>query len=156
MIFLIVAAILVLDQVTKLLIVKNLALSQSVPLINGVFHLSLVYNRGAAFGIFKDQTNLFVFTSVIAIILLSVALKNHLREKISSYNLALALVLAGAMGNLIDRLHFGYVVDFLDFRVWPVFNIADSAITVGAVLLGWHLLFSGKRDKVNKNPSFFQ
>jgi len=156
MIFLIVAAILVLDQVTKLLIVKNLALSQSVPLINAVFHLSLVYNRGAAFGIFKDQTNLFVFTSVIAIILLSVALKNHLREKISSYNLALALVLAGAMGNLIDRLHFGYVVDFLDFRVWPVFNIADSAITVGAVLLGWHLLFSGKRDKVNKNPSFFQ
>jgi len=69
-------------------------------------------------------------------------LKHNKNRK--SYNIFLSLILAGALGNLVDRVFFGYVIDFLDFRIWPVFNIADSAISIGAILLGWSILF--KKD----------
>ena len=74
-------------------------------------------------------------------------LKAGRRNKITLDNLALSLICAGGIGNLIDRLVYGYVIDFLDFRIWPVFNLADSAITVGAVLLCWSILFSKKQKK---------
>jgi signal peptidase II len=100
-----------------------------------------VHNRGAAFGILKNQLFLFILSSIFAIILIYFNLKkSRNKNKLSLNNLALGLILSGAIGNLIDRLLLGYVVDFLDFRVWPVFNVADSAITVGAVLLAWSLL----------------
>lgn len=133
MIFIIVILILSLDQLTKAVAIKNLAHNQSLPVIKGVFHLTLVHNRGAAFGILKNQTPLFIFSSLLAITLIYSALKKKERNK--CYQVALSLILAGALGNLIDRLFFGYVIDFLDFRVWPVFNVADSAITIGAALL---------------------
>jgi len=139
MIPVIVSAILVLDRLTKFLVTKELNLNSSVPLIKGVFHITLVHNRGAAFGFLKNQLPLFIVTSLIAIILIWRALKSNKYAKI--YTIALSLILSGALGNLIDRLFYGYVIDFLDFRVWPVFNIADSAITVGAVILGWSILF---------------
>ena len=100
-------------------------------------HLTLVHNRGAAFGILKGQLYLFIFTTIIAIILIYRSLKN---TSCNLYRVSLWLILAGAAGNLIDRVRFGYVVDFLDFRIWPVFNIADSAITIGAILLGWSII----------------
>ena len=138
MIFIIVITVLSLDQLTKFLVTKNLLLNQSVALIKGIFHLTLIHNRGAAFGILKNQTPLFIITSLFDIILIYFNLQAH--KKASSYSIALSLILAGALGNLIDRLFLGYVIDFLDFRIWPVFNIADSAITVGAVLAGWSIL----------------
>jgi signal peptidase II len=141
----IVLTVLSLDQLSKVIISRSLYFNQSVPVIKGFFHLTLVHNRGAAFGILKNQAALFIFTSLFAIILLILSLKNNRHKKL--FSVALSLILAGALGNLIDRLFFGYVIDFLDFRVWPVFNIADSAITVGAVLLGWTLLW--QRD-INK------
>ncbi|MFA4889529.1 MAG: signal peptidase II [Candidatus Omnitrophota bacterium] len=134
----VVLVILALDQLSKILIVKNLFLGQSLPVINGVFHLSLVHNRGAAFGILNNLTPLFILTSLAAVILIFASLKKN--RSISLENFALSLILAGALGNLIDRIFLGYVIDFLDFRVWPVFNVADSAITVGAILLGWKIL----------------
>lgn len=140
MIFIIVSIILSLDQLTKFLVTKNLLLNQSVPIIKGVFHITLIHNRGAAFGILKNQILLFVFTSIFAIILIYFNLKNNRYKK--SYSIFLSLILAGALGNLIDRLFFGFVIDFLDFRIWPVFNIADSAITIGAILLAWSMLRS--------------
>lgn len=131
------------DQLTKYIIVNKLSLDQSAPLIKGIFHLTLVYNRGAAFGILRNQIPLFIFTSLIAIFLIYL---NYKKNKESfSYNLSLALILAGALGNLIDRLLFGFVIDFLDFRIWPVFNIADSAITVGAFLLACTIFRHNKR-----------
>lgn len=142
MILIIVSAILFTDQLTKFLAIRSLALNQSIPVIKGVFHLSLVHNRGAAFGILKNQLPLFILTAVLAIILIFFNLRYNKHRKL--YSIALSLILAGAIGNLFDRLRFGYVIDFLDFRVWPVFNVADSAITVGAILLGWSLL---KPDK---------
>lgn len=140
MIFIIALFILLLDQSTKLLAVKNLILNQSVPLIRGVLHLSLIHNRGAAFGILKNQTPLFVSVSVFAVILIYFALRDNRCKRFSFYSISLAFILAGAFGNLLDRIRFGYVIDFLDFRVWPVFNVADSAITIGAILLGYSIL----------------
>jgi signal peptidase II len=135
MIFIVLLIILFLDQLTKFIVAKNLALNQSLPVIKGIFHISLIHNRGAAFGILKSQGPIFILTAIFAIILIYLDLKKNKHKKI--YSISLSLILAGAIGNLIDRLVFGYVIDFLDFRIWPVFNVADSAITVGAVLLGW-------------------
>ena len=143
MIFIIVSAILVLDRVTKFLVSNELNLNSSVPFINGVFYISLVHNRGAAFGFLKNQLPLFIVTSLTAIILIWRALKSNKYSK--TYTIALSLILAGALGNLVDRLLYGYVIDFLDFRVWPVFNVADSAITIGAIILGWSIIFSKDR-----------
>jgi signal peptidase II len=144
MIYVIVTLIIFLDQLTKFLATKYLLLNQSQPIIKGFLHLTLIHNRGAAFGILKNQVPLFIFTSILAIILIYFNLKGTKHKKPLIYNFSLSLVLAGALGNLIDRLFLGYVIDFLDLRIWPVFNIADSAITIGAILLGWSILIEKK------------
>lgn len=136
--FCVVAGILVLDQASKFFITSNLSLHQSTPLIRGILHLTLVHNRGAAFGILRNQAPLFIITSLCAIILIVRDLKNSAHHFI--YKTALSLILGGALGNLIDRVCWGHVVDFIDFRVWPVFNVADSAITIGVCLLGYSIL----------------
>jgi signal peptidase II len=142
MIFIIVILILSLDQFTKFLVNNKLSLYQTIPVIKEVFYISLVHNRGAAFGLFKNQAYLFILTALFAIILIYFSLKES--RKVSLYSASLGFILAGTIGNLIDRLRFGYVIDFLDFRIWPVFNIADSAITIGAIVLGWCIIF--KKD----------
>ena len=136
--------ILCVDQLTKFIIHKNLLLNQSFPVIKGIFHLTLIHNRGAAFGILKNQIPLFVFTSILSVILIYFYLRKDKHKKLSITTLSLSLILGGALGNLIDRIFLGYVVDFLDFRVWPVFNLADSAITMGAILFGYSILNSKK------------
>lgn len=134
----IVLLVLALDQLSKFILNANLALNESIPLVKGVFSLTLIHNRGAAFGIFKNQVYIFIFISVIAIALVYSMLKNNKSDKL--YSLSLNLILAGALGNLFDRVFLGYVIDFLDFHIWPVFNIADSAITCGTLILGWVVL----------------
>jgi signal peptidase II len=138
----IVFVILSLDQASKAFISGKIQLNQTVPLINGVLDITLVHNRGAAFGILRNQVYLFIITAIAAVVLIYFALKNNRHNKY--HVVCLSLILAGAIGNLIDRLRFGYVIDFLNFYIWPVFNIADSAITIGAVFLGWALLI--KKD----------
>lgn len=145
MILVIVLAILSLDRLTKLIVTSNLLYNQSLPVIKGIFHITLVHNRGAAFGILKNQVPLFIFTSVFAIILIYLNLKDKSHGKL--YTVSLSLILAGALGNLIDRLLLGYVIDFLDFRIWPVFNIADSSITIGVILMGYSILCIQKSVK---------
>ncbi|MDD2688694.1 MAG: signal peptidase II [Candidatus Omnitrophica bacterium] len=135
MVFIIVVTILSLDQLVKFIVTKNLAFNSSLPVIKGIFHLTLVHNSGAAFGILKNQLALFIFTSIFAVILIYLNLKNNKHKKYIA--VSMSLILAGALGNLCDRLFFGYVIDYLDFRIWPVFNIADTSITIGAILLGW-------------------
>jgi len=141
--------ILCVDQLTKFLVHKYLLLNQSFPIIKGIFHLTLIHNRGAAFGILKNQIPLFIFTSVLAVILIYLNLRNDKPKKLSIPTLSLCLILGGALGNLVDRIFLGYVVDFLDFRVWPVFNLADSAITIGAILFGYSILNSKKNVSRN-------
>lgn len=142
----IVIFILFIDQLSKFIVSNTLLLNQPNPVIKSVFAITLVHNRGAAFGMMKGQTILFIATSICAIILIYRSLKINKHGATSLNSVALALILAGALGNLIDRLFFGYVIDFFDFHIWPVFNIADSSITIGAVLFGWHIL-SSERPK---------
>ncbi|MDD3088151.1 MAG: signal peptidase II [Candidatus Omnitrophica bacterium] len=139
----IVFLVLALDQLTKLIVTANLTLHDSIPLVKGVFSLTLIHNRGAAFGIFKNQLYIFIFISLIAVALIYSMLKNNKSDKL--YSLSLSLILAGALGNLLDRVFLGYVIDFLDFHIWPVFNIADSAITCGTLILGWVVLRPNSR-----------
>ena len=139
MIFIIVASVILVDQITKFFALRFLQLNTPVPLIKNFLNLTLVHNRGAAFGFLQHQLILFVLVSFFAIWLILINLKDKTNSVI--FKLALSLILGGAVGNLIDRLRFGFVIDFLDLRVWPVFNIADSVITIAALILTWELLF---------------
>jgi signal peptidase II len=144
----VISIIFFLDRLSKIIAVNNLTYGQSLPLIKGIFHLTLVYNRGAAFGILKNQLPFFILTTFLALGLVYFNLKSKKnRPPQRLYNLSLYLLAAGALGNLYDRFFFGHVIDFLDFRIWPVFNIADSAITIGAILLGWSVLRESKKSK---------
>jgi len=130
--------IIVVDRVTKLFFTDVLQYGESIPVIRNFFHFTLVHNTGIAFGFFKDQGVVLIIIPVIAIILLifNIFYYNQNDKALSHmYIIAFALILGGAIGNLIDRIQFGYAIDFIDFRVWPVFNVADSAITVGAVII---------------------
>lgn len=127
------------DQLTKLLVDRRFAPGENLPLIPSILHLTYVQNRGAAFGIFQGQQILFIGLALGVIVWLGWELA--IRPSASrAVQWGCALVLGGAVGNLVDRLRFGYVVDFIDLRVWPVFNVGDSAITVGVALLVWSSL----------------
>jgi signal peptidase II len=125
---------LVADQVTKTLVVMRLAPGESHPLLPPIISLTHVQNTGAAFGLFKGQQLVFVGLSLIVIGWLIWELRAPQRLA-SIVRWGSALILGGASGNLIDRLRLGYVTDFIDCHVWPVFNVGDSAITIGVGLL---------------------
>jgi len=136
---------LVLDQATKLYIDRAFRLYESLPVIDGLFSITYVRNQGAAFGIFSDHSLRVPFFIAIAVIA-SVGILWAIRrlqpgQKLASFSLA--LILSGAIGNLIDRIRLGEVIDFLDVywgrHHWPAFNVADSAISVGVVLLLWEM-----------------
>ena len=143
MIFLAVTVIVfVLDRVSKIAAVMFLSDVSTLPVFSPVFHLTLVRNPGGAFGLFPGFHFLFSWVALAAIaVLISLYLNGKWRKKTGE--LPLALILGGALGNLYDRFFFGGVIDFLDFRVWPVFNVADSCITIGVVLLLWKINKSG-------------
>lgn len=127
-----------LDQGTKWAAHAWLASARSLPVIPGIFHLTYVQNTGAAFGIFRGLPGLFILLAlaISGWLILELTRRNHP----PLIRLGLALMLGGAVGNLIDRVRLGHVVDFLDLRIWPVFNVADSAITIGVGLLMWLML----------------
>ncbi|HHW45099.1 MAG TPA: signal peptidase II [Desulfotomaculum sp.] len=127
-------AALVVDQVSKELIQRWMWEGESIAVIPHVFHITYIRNPGAAFGLFPYRTGFFVAVTLLVAAAVVVA---HLRLSPARHlmRISLGLVLGGAVGNLIDRLRFGLVVDFLDFRIWPVFNLADTAIVIGAFLL---------------------
>ena len=126
----------VLDQLSKLLAVKLLAPIGSVPLWEGVLHLTYVENRGAAFGMLAEHRWVFMSISTIAIIAIALYLYSG-RNTSKLYTSALMLIVSGGIGNMIDRIALGYVVDFVDFALidFAVFNIADSLVCIGAGLL---------------------
>ncbi len=122
------------DQLSKLLVVNTMSLNQSIPVIPNVFHITYVHNFGAAFGLLAHRTGFFILVAV-AVVLLLLAFLRYLPKEQKLLRAALVLQLGGAAGNLIDRVRVGYVIDFFDFRVWPVFNVADIAIVFGIGLL---------------------
>lgn len=127
----IVFLIILADQLSKFYITNFLKVGESFYLIKGIFHLTYVQNTGAAFGIFSGRQTLF---SILAFITIFIIIFSYRKIKSESFliNLGLAFILGGAIGNLLDRLTIGTVIDFLDFQIWPVFNLADSFICVGA------------------------
>ena len=133
-IFSIALFILVLDQFTKFVIKQNFHLNQSIPVINNIFHLTYITNTGSAFGLFKGLHIFFILFSVIVIIAIFYFI-GKIKKNEKALQFSVGLLLGGTIGNLIDRLFYGSVIDFIDFRIWPVFNIADSAVTISIVLL---------------------
>ena len=156
--FLIAAAVLLLDRLAKWAVASNIPLHDSVTVIPGFFHLTHVENTGAAFGLFAESTaqwkiGALVSFSVIALIIVSALLwKNS--HSLSTTTIGLSLILGGATGNLWDRMMTGHVVDFLDFYVgsyhWPAFNVADSAIVIGAILLVSEIVFAKSGNEAVK------
>ncbi len=138
--------IIILDQASKFIIRKNLQLFESRPVIKGIFHLTRVHNTGAAFGILKGHTGLFLMLGIILLFLVYRYFEKLIADD-AVKAIIFACIVGGAIGNFIDRFAFGYVVDFLDFRIWPVFNVADTAITIAVIAYIVHLIF--ERKKVN-------
>lgn len=132
--FLLILAVFALDRYTKMLIIRSMPLWASRPLWGRWLHLTHVRNTGAAFGFFGGRPLFLAAISAFFFILLY-----FWRKQLSQLNfwgkMALALIAGGAVGNLYDRLLYGYVVDFIDLKLWPVFNIADCAVVAGAFLL---------------------
>lgn len=145
------AVVLVLDQLTKLWASSSLSLYQSIEVLP-FFNITLAHNTGAAFSFLAGAGGWQRWFFTLIAVVVSAAIVIWLRRLPAQERLeacALALVLGGAVGNVVDRVLYGHVVDFLDVHYggwhWPAFNIADSAISVGAALLIWHSLF-GHRD----------
>ncbi len=139
------------DQLSKLWIRSNLAIGESLFEV-GFFRLIRVHNSGAAFGLFQGQSFLLTIIALVGVAaLLLYAFFFHHRFPFLDNRLgklALGLVLGGTVGNLIDRVYLGYVTDFIDFNFWPAFNIADSAIVVGVIIVAYFLLrLAGARKR---------
>ena len=142
------------DQVTKLYIMRSMRLHESIPIIPDFFNLTYIRNPGAAFGLLAGSSNTFrmVFfglTSIFALGLLgTILVRMPARDLMGRFSVA--GILGGAVGNLIDRMRYGEVIDFLDVYIdqyhWPAFNVADSAITVGVIFLIVHFAFEKKDD----------
>ena len=135
--------VVIVDRLTKYLLFRNFSEGESVRLIPGLFHITLVLNSGAAFGLFKGRSAFFILLASLVIVFICFYIwRGGCRDLLTLT--ALGLILGGAVSNLIDRVLFGYVIDFLDFRIWPVFNIADASITIGAFILMIRLIFHRK------------
>jgi signal peptidase II len=149
--------VVVLDQVTKYIVEKQVRLFEVITVIPGFFNITHVRNKGAAFSLFASspmvfRSLFFIAVSIIAVVVLVFLIrKTNERLQVAAFS----LIAGGAVGNLIDRIRYGEVVDFIQWYVksyyWPSFNVADSAITVGVVLLAYDMLFgsSAKHQQTN-------
>ena len=148
----------IIDQLTKLLSVKFLQPKGTVPIIEDVIHLTYVENRGAAFGMLSESRWVFMLISTVAIIGMAAFLYSGLASN-TLYEVSIAMIVSGGIGNMIDRIALGYVVDMIDFRIinFAVFNGADSFVCVGAGLLVLALVLDifkeAKLKKENSNDS---
>ncbi len=150
MTWIIMLGIFVIDQISKYYVVQNLHYLESTPVIPNIFHLTYVHNYGAAFGILQNKRVFFIVISVLVITVFLYFYRHLPKDWMTK--IAVGMALGGTIGNLFDRLRLGYVVDFFDFQIWPVFNIADSALVVGMILLAWRVLFTDE-DAVEANES---
>jgi signal peptidase II len=145
--------ILIVDQLTKLYIDRSMQLYGSIPVVDGLFNITYLRNRGAAFSFLAEASwrlPFFILATVIAVIAILVAF-TKLRDDQRFAAVSLTLILSGAVGNLIDRVRLGEVIDFLDVywgrHHWPAFNVADSAICVGVALLALDMFREERRAK---------
>ncbi|PIQ86487.1 MAG: signal peptidase II [Candidatus Omnitrophica bacterium CG11_big_fil_rev_8_21_14_0_20_45_26] len=140
---LIVLTIVFIDQSAKYFAQQALTVGQSLPIIPNILHFTLVQNHGIAFGIFQEHGRLLLAVIGVCVFLFVVYMWTF-PPKTNLHFAAYGLILGGAIGNLSDRLYAGHVVDFIDFRVWPVFNLADTFISIGVGLLILEMLIKPK------------
>lgn len=142
MYYIAILALIGLDWLTKYWIQTSMALNDTIPVIDGIFHITYIHNYGAAFSILQGkQSFLLIVTGIAMTAILAYMVIGQIKKKAAPMELwSLALILAGGIGNFIDRVRFGYVVDFFDFRIWPIFNVADIAVCCGCSLLVFYVL----------------
>lgn len=139
--FLIVGMLVLSDQLIKWFVKTNLTLNQSVPVIQDIFHITYIKNNGAAFSILQGKQPILIGITTVFIIVLLVLIWSNKRKGHWSFLVSLTLITAGGIGNLIDRIQLRAVVDFLDFRFFPIFNLADICVVCGSGMLFLYLLF---------------
>ena len=155
-----IAAVVGLDQLTKWLAVTYLKAVDTVPIIKNALHLTYLENRGAAFGMLKDHRWVFMVVSTLAIIAIIAAMLLYYKKLYSPFlYVGLAFIAGGGIGNMIDRIWLGYVVDFIDFRLidFAIFNTADSFVCVGCAIVILYVIFgdmkASKTDKTGDHSS---
>jgi len=141
--FLVALLVVALDQVSKFFISANMTLGESIP-EEGFFRITYGTNEGGVFGLFANQAFLITLTAIVGVAAILVYSRYPQANRVL-VRIALGLLLGGAVGNLIDRIRLGEVVDFIDVGAWPVFNLADSAVVVGVILIIYYFLFGQKR-----------
>lgn len=154
-------SVLFLDQATKLQVMQTMRLHESIPVVPGFFSLTYIRNPGAAFGLLASSGPLFrlVFFGVMSLFALGLLGTIFVRLRADEWlgHLSVAAILGGAIGNLLDRLRYGEVIDFLDFYIgryhWPAFNVADTAITVGVFFLILHFALEKKEQEQTSEPT---
>ena len=138
------------DRIVKKIVVANMFVGETIPVMEDIFHITYIQNRGAAFSLWEQQwVVLIVFPAIVMIAgLVFLFIKRKTWDKL--YLISIALICGGGMGNLIDRVLHGYVVDMFDFRVFPVFNIADIFICVGCGLMLIYVIFLERKNGDNE------
>ncbi|WP_177503127.1 signal peptidase II [Anaerosinus sp.] len=142
--------IILLDQISKFLIENSMELGDSIPVIEGIFHITYILNPGAAFGILENQRLFFILIATI-MILMTGYIYPRIPQKSKMLRLGVGMLFGGAVGNLIDRIRTGLVVDFFDFKIWPIFNIADIFIVVGVGMIIIAMFYADCKMKGEKN-----
>lgn len=147
--YIIAAIIVIIDQITKFLTVQNIPLGESMEVIPGIFSLTYIQNTGAAWSILEGQMAFFYIVTIIVVIMLVYFLHKEAKGE-PLFAIAISFILGGALGNFIDRLHLQYVIDMfqLDFISFPIFNIADSALTIGVIVM---LIYVIKDEFIQKD-----
>jgi len=140
-----------LDQISKYFFITKFTIDESVPVIKNIFHLTLTKNTGGAFSFFSGNNAMFFWLSVVVIGFLIYSFSQFPKNNLVL--ISLGFILGGAIGNILDRMFYGGVVDFLDFRIWPVFNLADTFISLGVVGI---LIYSFKEELFKKKKKKYK
>jgi len=138
------------DQIIKIFVHQHMYLGQSIPIINDIIKITYVQNTGAAFSLFVGFSP---YLAVVGIVVVAAVIYFHYQIPKGSYvlQLSLAFVLGGSLGNLVDRILYSFVIDYLDITIWPVFNLADLMINIGVIMLIYKLFEKEENEKEDKN-----
>ena len=142
----------IIDLISKILVTKLLEVGESIKVIKNFFYITLCHNNGAAFSILKDQQVLLIVITVVTLFFIYKYMNKEKIEGLEGY--AFSMITGGIIGNLFDRIIYNYVIDFLDFKIfsydYPVFNLADSFIVIGVILLFVNYIKEKKYERVNR------
>jgi signal peptidase II len=142
--------VIIVDQWAKQVVQTHMLPGMSIPVIDNIFHITYILNPGAAFGILENE-RIFFITIALCMLALTAYFFKHIPQNFRLMRLGLSLLAGGAIGNVIDRVQTGYVVDFFDFRIWPIFNVADIAIVTGVGCVIYTLVFMSFPNENQEN-----